>query len=71
MGDLKMPEQSEMGCGTAIFALIMLVVAYLVGLATMDGMTEGPRLWWHYLVAFPIGVICVNIVFGILKAMAS
>jgi len=66
-----MPEKSEVGCGMAFFALMMLVVAYFVGLEALDGMTEGPRQWWHYVVALPIGVICVNLIIGFFRVLNS
>ena len=64
-------SQSEPGCGMAILALILLAVAYFVGLAAMDGMTEGARQWWHYVAALPVGIICVNLVLAFFRLASS
>ena len=61
-------ESAKLGYWKIVFNVFMLIVSYTMGLAVLG---PPPWSWWHYIVAFPIGLVLVAVFYLFVAFMST
>lgn len=59
-----MADDNSGGCAGGIFMIIFFIMMYFYGLDLLKDV-NGQSLWWHYLLAFPLGLLLIWLFSGL------